>query len=479
MSQPSNPQAQHAPPREPARQTGRTVEMILLIFAIGVVTIALIIVQAAQSQSLTWDLLKYVAAYTALFAIAHLVVRRYAPHADPVLLPIVAVLNGIGLVLIHRLDPGSGPRGEEISPTEQTNNADQQLLWALLGIIVFAVILIFIRDHRTLSRYAYTLGLGGVIFLAIPAILPSSMSEINGSKNWIRTPIFNIQPGEFSKILIIIFTAALLVSKRDLFTTAGKHFLGMDLPRARDLGPLLIAWLVTIGIFALENDLGGPLLIFSTILAMLYVATGRAGWVAIGVTLFVAGAVLAYQLFPHLQVRVQVWQDPFATFDTTGYQVGQSLFGLATGGLFGTGLGSGRPNIVPFANTDFIIATIGEELGLVGLTAVMMLYLIFVMRGLRTGVAVRDSFGKLLATGLSFTMAVQIFVVVGGVTKLIPLTGLTTPFVSYGGSSLLANYILLALLIRVSNAAREPDPTKRRPTPKPIESLPTQAVRQA
>ncbi|MGW0454578.1 MULTISPECIES: FtsW/RodA/SpoVE family cell cycle protein [Gordonia] len=479
MSQPSNPQAQHAPPREPARQTGRTVEMILLIFAIGVVTIALIIVQAAQGQSLTWDLLKYVAAYTALFAIAHLVVRRYAPHADPVLLPIVAALNGIGLVLIHRLDLGSGPRGEEISPTEQTNNADQQLLWALLGIIVFAVILIFIRDHRTLSRYAYTLGLGGVIFLAIPAILPSSMSEINGSKNWIRTPIFNIQPGEFSKILIIIFTAALLVSKRDLFTTAGKHFLGMDLPRARDLGPLLIAWLVTIGIFALENDLGGPLLIFSTILAMLYVATGRAGWVAIGVTLFVAGAVLAYQLFPHLQVRVQVWQDPFATFDTTGYQVGQSLFGLATGGLFGTGLGSGRPNIVPFANTDFIIATIGEELGLVGLTAVMMLYLIFVMRGLRTGVAVRDSFGKLLATGLSFTMAVQIFVVVGGVTKLIPLTGLTTPFVSYGGSSLLANYILLALLIRVSNAAREPDPTKRRPTPKPIESLPTQAVRQA
>lgn len=464
-----------AAPRTEPRRTERRTELILIAAAVGLVTVALLIVEAAQEQTITWELAKYVAAYTVLFGIAHLIIRRYAPHADPLILPLVAVLNGLGLVIIHRLDLGTGRTGESINSSEVSHNADQQLLWAVIGIAAFSAILILVRDHRTLSRYSYTLGLAGVVFLAIPAILPASMSEINGSKNWIRTPFFNIQPGEFSKILIIIFTAALLVNKRDLFTTAGRHMLGMDLPRARDLGPLLAAWFVTIAIFAAQNDLGGPLLIFSTILVMLYVATGRIGWVIIGLSMFIVGAIAAYQLFPHLQVRVSVWQDPFADYANTGYQVAQSLFGLATGGLFGTGLGSGRPNLVPFANTDFIISSIGEELGLFGLAAVLCLYLVLVVRGLRVGLTVRDSFGKLLACGLSFTIAIQVFVVVGGVTKLIPLTGLTTPFMSYGGSSLLANYILVALLIRISNAAREPDPVKRRPTPS-VDSLQTRVV---
>ncbi|MGB3698117.1 MAG: FtsW/RodA/SpoVE family cell cycle protein [Gordonia sp. (in: high G+C Gram-positive bacteria)] len=468
--------AMHAPPAPPPKSAGRTTEAILLSFAVFVVFAALLIVQAAQGQTFSLDLVKYLLAYVVLFGVAHLVVRRFAPFADPLLLPCVALLNGLGLVMIHRLDLGSSRSDELVKADQMTHNADQQLLWAVLGIIAFSLTLMLIRDHRTLSRYAYTLGIGGIIFLAIPAILPASMAEVNGSRNWIKLPGFSIQPGEFSKILIIVFTAAFLVSRRDLFTTAGKQFAGIDFPRLRDLGPLLAAWVIAIGVLALENDLGTPLLIFATVLTMLYVATSRVSWLMLGVTLFAIGAIVAYQLFSHLRVRVSIWQDPFAQYDTYGYQIAQSLFGFATGGMFGTGLGSGRPNIVPFANTDFILTSFGEELGLVGLAAILMMYLVLTMRGMRAAVAVRDSFGKLLAAGLSFTIVFQVFVVFGGVSKLIPLTGLTTPFLAYGGSSLLANYILLALLIRISNAAREPDSPKPRPTP-PVESLKTQVVR--
>ncbi|WP_132992658.1 FtsW/RodA/SpoVE family cell cycle protein [Gordonia zhaorongruii] len=468
----------HAPPDPPPTSTGRNTELMLLVFAVAIVSTALVIVESAQGDGFSAEILKFIAAYAALCAIAHFIVRRFAPYADPLLLPLVATLNGLGLVMIHRLDLGSARSDELLKATERTNNADQQLLWAFVGILVFAATVIVIRDHRTLSRYAYTLGLGGLIFLALPAILPSSMSEINGSKIWIRTPLFNIQPGEFSKILIIVFTAAFLVSRRDLFTTAGKQFAGIDFPRARDLGPLLGAWVIAVGVLAFESDLGTSLLIFATVLTMLYVATGRVSWLMLGFTLFALAAVVAYQLFFHLQMRVAVWRDPFEQYDTYGYQVAQSLFGFATGGMFGTGLGSGRPNIVPFANTDFILTSFGEEIGLVGLTAIVMLYLLFVIRGLRTAIAVRDSFGKLLAAGLSFTIVFQLFVVFGGVSKLIPLTGLTTPFLAYGGSSLLANYLLLALLIRISNAAREPDAPKVKPKRK-VEELATRMVQRS
>lgn len=459
---------------DPNRRS-RTYELALLGAATVVTSTSLALVEWAQEQRVTLDLVKYAVAFIALYGAAHYAVRRFAPYADPIILPVVAMLNGLGLVLIHRIDLGNAHA--EAGRVAQTQEANQQVLWTLLGLAVMVGVLATLRDHRTLSKYAYTIGLTGVIFLAIPAVLPASLSEINGSKNWIKTPLFNIQPNEVSKILLIIFTAAFLVSKRDLFTSAGRRVLGVDLPRARDLAPLLLVWVLAIAVLGIENDLGTPMLIFFTVLAMVYIATERIGWIVVGLSLAVIGAVAAYQLFPHLRVRVEVWQDPFAKYETIGYQPAQALFSLATGGLAGTGLGSGRPTMVPFASTDFIIAAIGEELGLIGLAAVLLLFLVLIFRGFRASLTVRDSFGKLLAAGLVSTMAIQLFVVVGGVTKLIPLTGLTTPFMSYGGSSLLTNYALIALLLRISNAAREPKVARKPGAPVP--DRPTEIVKRA
>lgn len=461
----------------PPPSTRRNVELLLLGLAAVVMTVSLVLVEASQEQSISWDIAKLGAAYLALFGMAHLAVRRFAPFADPLLLPIVALLNGLGLVLIHRLDLAEKQRALFNSTAIPSPDANQQVLWTGLGMVVFMGLIAVLRDYRTLARYTYTLGLIGLVALAIPAVLPSAYSEVNGAKIWIRLPGFSVQPGESAKILLIIFFAGVLVAQRDLFTAAGKHVFGMELPRARDMGPILAVWVVCIGVLVFEKDLGTSLLIFCTVLVMLYIATERVGWVVIGMGLLAIGFVFAYKAFGHVQVRVETWLHPFDDYNNTGYQISQSLFGLATGGLAGTGLGSGRPSTVPFAKTDFIITTIGEELGLIGLAAVIMLFCVFIIRGLRTALAVRDSFGKLLAAGLSFTIAIQIFVVVGGVTKLIPLTGLTTPFVSYGGSSLLANYALLALLIKVSDAARAPAPVRKKAPEQPIADAPTQMVR--
>jgi cell division protein FtsW (lipid II flippase) len=449
----------------PKQRTGRRAELMMLIFAAVIVTSALVIVELNQNRTLSWTLAYYGGGYLAALAIAHLLIRRYAPYADPLLLPIVALLNGIGLVMIYRLDLAreiaAVNRGEEV-PTAQ---ASLQLVWTGVALVFFLVVLLVVRDHTVLQSYAYTLALVGVLFLAVPAVLPASLSEVNGAQIWIKVPgLFSIQPAEFAKIALIIFAAAFLVSKRTVLSTAGKKIFGLVLPRARDLGPLIVALLLALLVLVRGKDLGTALLLFGTLLAMIYVATGRVSWLIIGVLGFAGGAYLAYRLFSHVRVRVDIWLDPFGDPLGAGYQLVQSLFGLGTGGIFGTGLGAGRPDIVPFASTDFIMAALGEELGLVGVTAILLCYLLLTARGIRTGLAAKDGFGTLLAGGLAFSLALQTFIVVGGVTRLIPLTGLTTPFLSYGGSSLLANYVILALLVRISDSSRRP-PEPRAPRP--------------
>ncbi|WP_394614712.1 FtsW/RodA/SpoVE family cell cycle protein [Lentzea sp. JNUCC 0626] len=446
--------------------TRRGTELVMLSFAAGLVTLALILVELNQERSLSLRILYLGLAYLGLFACAHLAVRRWAPYADPAILPCVALLNGLGLVTIHRIDLAMEGTvfldGSTWDPV-----AFKQVLWTAIGLLLFAATLKFLPDHRMLARFGYTFGLVGLVALMLPGVLPGFIApEINGAKIWLRLGPLSIQPGEFAKILLMVFFAAFLVSKRDLFTVAGRRFLGMDLPRARDLGPLFAAWGVTVAVMVLQKDLGSSLLFFGIVLVLLYIATERAAWVVLGLGMFAGGAVVAWKLFNHVQQRVANWQDPIARYEVIGggYQISQSLFGLATGGIGGAGLGAGRPEMIPEANTDFITAVIGEELGFVGFAALLLIYMVFALRGLRGAISVRDSFGKLLGGGLAFAVCFQVFIVVGGVTKLIPMTGITAPFLSYGGSSLLANYILVALLLRISAAARAP---QRVAKPKP------------
>jgi cell division protein FtsW (lipid II flippase) len=451
----------------------RGTEAALLGFAVLITVVAQCIVDLTITGSLRPEMAGFSVWITALWVAAHLVVRKWASYADPLLLPSVALLVGLGLTVIHRLDLAA----EQVDSTISREDAPVQLIWATLGVALFVAVLVVVRDHRTLSRYAYTLALVGLALLAVPALLPSSLSEVNGAKIWIRLAGFSIQPGEFAKICLVIFFAAYLVDKRDVLALASRKVAGIELPRGRDLGPVLVAWMLSILVLVFERDLGSSLLLFGIFIVMLYVATERSSWLLIGVGLFAGGALIAYQLFGHVQQRVDTWLDPFAYRDGAGYQLVQSLFGLGTGGLFGAGLGGGRPDQVPVAKSDFIASAVGEELGLFGLVAVIIVYLILVERGLRTSLIVRDPFGKLLAAGLAFAVAWQVFVVLGGVTGLLPLTGLTTPFLAYGGSSLVANFVLVALLVRISDAARRPATPHAAPPPR-LGEAPTEVVQQ-
>lgn len=433
--------------------TRRNSELMLLLFAVVIVTGAYAVVDANVRNKVSLQVAYYGAGFAALWLVAHIVVRKVAAYADPVLLPIAALLNGLGLVLIYRVRLATAQR------KYPSADPKQQVVWMVIGLAFFIAVLVIIRNHRVLTRYAYTLAALGLILLIMPAVLPARFSEVNGARVWIRVGGLSIQPGEFAKLGLLVFFAAYLVDKRDVLSLASRRFLGLALPRGRDLGPVLVAWLASLAVLVRETDLGMSLLFFGMFVAMLYIATERTSWLVIGFGLFGGGAFLAYHLFGHVQDRVSIWLHPDQYYNTVfpnSYQLMQGLFGMGTGGLFGTGLGQGYPQLVPFAESDFIVATLGEELGLFGLVAVLVLYGLFVMRGFRIAMSVRDPFGKLLCAGLSVSMGLQVFVIVGGVTKLIPLTGLTTPFLSYGGSSLVANFALMALLLRVSDASRRP-----------------------
>jgi cell division protein FtsW (lipid II flippase) len=439
----------------------RRTELSMLIFAVAVVMFAYAAVGLGLNGKIPSGMFVYGLSFAAIVGIAHLAVRRLAPWSDPLMLPLAALLNGLGIVMIYRLQQSgrAGNPGNVISTMSSSTTA-LQVMWSAVGIAAFVAVLAFIRQPRTLQRYTYTLGAVGLVLLAIPALLPDSLSEVNGAKVWIILGGLEVQPGEFAKLCLAVFFAGYLVSKRDVLALAGRRVLGIDLPRGRDLGPVLIAWGASLVVLIFETDVGTSALFFGLFVAMLYVATQRTSWLLIGVILFAFGTFVASKLFGHVGERFTVWLHPFSGNNpfTNSYQLVQGLYGMGFGGVLGRGLGQGQPYWTPLVQSDFIFTAFGEELGITGLMALLLIYGLIVQRGLRAAISVRDPFSKLLAGGLAFVLALQVFVIVGGVTRLIPLTGITTPFLSQGGSSLVASWILIGLLMRISDTARRPAP---------------------
>ncbi|HWD60942.1 MAG TPA: FtsW/RodA/SpoVE family cell cycle protein [Humibacter sp.] len=428
----------------------RNLELGLLIFACAINAIAVVLVELGAIGHLDFTLVFLGAGLSALVFAMHIVMRYLAPDADPFVLPIATVLNGIGIAEIYRIDIANHDSGWESA-------AVRQIVWTAIAVLCAIAVIVFIRNHRVLQRYTYVFGLSALVLLLLP-MLPGIGKNINGARVWIGIGPFSFQPGEIAKIALAIFFAGYLVQSRDSLSMVGKKFLGIRFPRLRDLGPILVLWIISMAVIVFQHDLGTGLLYFGLFLVMLYVATARVGWVVIGLVLFVGGALIASRVLDYVQGRFQNWLNPFSdhVYNATGgsYQLVQGLFGLAHGGLLGTGLGQGYPTVTPLAESDYIIASLGEELGLIGLFAILCLYLLFVSRGLRVGFAGQDDFGKLLSVGLAFAVALQVFIVIGGITRVIPLTGLTTPFLAAGGSSLVANWIIVALLLRLSDTVR-------------------------
>jgi cell division protein FtsW (lipid II flippase) len=445
------------------RRGRRATELAMLVFAIGVVLFAYASVGFGLNGKIPAGIAEYGVGFTVLMAVAHLAMRKFAPWADPLLLPLAGLLNGLGIVMIYRLQQvGRNGNPGSLSVPLSTSATLIQLMYTAIGIGCFVAVLALIREPRVLQRYTYTLGAVGLALIALPALLPASISEVPGTGAKIQLALggFSVQPEEFAKLALAVFFGGYLVAKRDVLSLAGRRFLGIDLPRARDLGPVLIAWGASLLILVFESDIGTSALFFGLFLVMLYLATQRTSWLLIGFLLFLFGAFAASQLFGHVAERFTIWLHPFAGNNpfNGSFQLVQGLYGMGYGGVLGTGLGHGEPYLTPLVQSDFIVTAFGEELGLTGLMALLLIYGLIVQRGLRAAIAVRDPFSKLLAGGLSFVLALQVFIIVGGVTDLIPLTGITTPFLSQGGSSLVASWMMIALLARVSDNARRPAP---------------------
>ncbi len=424
--------------------TARNRELMNLV-VVGMLTaigFAAVYLASQESPEFSGVSLTYAAFFFAVFFAAHLVCRRVLPLADPFLLPIGGLLTAIGLTMIYRIRPAE---------------AFRQGVWVVIGVAAFAAVVIFVRDHRTLDSYKYSLGLAAIGLLLLPA-LPVVGAEVNGARLWVNAGPLTMQPGELAKVLIVVFLAGYLRDNREMLSIGQGR---LHLPSPKHLGPLLLFWGGAMLVLFLTNDLGGGLLIFSIFLAMLYIATGRWPYVAVGAVLFALGSWAIYHLVPHIANRVSIWLDPWQDATDKGYQLVQSIYAISGGGLFGQGLGRGvlltpeGGTYIPYLDTDFIYSAIAQELGLAGAAGVILLYLVFAYRGLRIAMQAQDGFSKLLAAGLTAAVAIQAFIIVGGVSGLIPLTGITLPFVSYGGSSIVANFVVLALLLIVSNHVNE------------------------
>lgn len=421
----------------------RNTELTLGLLAVMITVGGYILVALSKGRSLPANIWFFLGVLIGLYVVAHLAVRRFAPRADGTLLPLAALLNGIGFVIITRLDRDAR---QQLAPS--------QAVWTMVGVVAFIGTLVLVRRASVLERYRYTFLFLGLFALLLP-LAPGFGTEINGARLWVRLGPINFQPGEIAKVFLVIFLAGYLVDKREVLAAGGRRIAGLQVPAARHLGPLLLAWGVSLVVMIRQKDLGSSLLFFAVFAVMLYIATERTAFLLAGGGLFVTGAAVGYAIFGHVQERVQVWANPWPVAGGSGYQIVQSLFSFGSGGFAGTGLGLGSPDKIPNASTDFIFSAIGEELGLLGTVAILIAFLLLVGAGFRVAVQADRPFPKLFAAGLTSIIGIQTFVILGGVTRLIPLTGVTLPFVSYGGSSLIANFVIIALLLRISDESVE------------------------